>query len=58
MDDIALCLTHRSAFNMTDTYVKPDFSRVDHVIRLVLDYVYGPKKQKEQNRVMMKVLEM
>lgn len=58
MDDIALCLTHRSAFNMTDTYVKPDFSRVDHVIRLVLDYVYGPKKQKEPKRVMMKVVEI
>lgn len=40
MADIALCLTHASGFSMTDTYVKPDFSRVDKVIRKVLDYVF------------------
>ena len=40
MDDIALCLTHRSGYDMTDTYVRPDFSRVDRVIRKVLDYVF------------------
>lgn len=40
MEDIALCLTHASGFRMTDTYVKPDFSRVDKVIRKVLDYVF------------------
>lgn len=40
MEDIALCLTHRSGFDMTDTYVKPDFSRVDRVIRKVLDFVF------------------
>lgn len=40
MEDIALCLTHRSGFDMTDTYVKPDFSRVDKVIRKVLDFVF------------------
>ena len=44
MEDIALCLTHRSVFNMTDTYVKPDFSRVDRVIRKVLDLVFHPDK--------------
>lgn len=41
MEDVALCLTHRSGFNMTDTYVKPDFSRVDQVIRKVMDFVFG-----------------
>lgn len=40
MDDIALCLTHSSGFAMTDTYVKPDFGRVDRVIRKVLDVVF------------------
>lgn len=43
MEDVALCLTHRSGFNMTDTYVKPDFSRVDRVIRKVMDFVFGKK---------------
>lgn len=41
MEDIALCLTHRSGYNMTDTYVKPDFSRIDRVIRKVMDFVFG-----------------
>lgn len=40
MADVALCLTHASGFRMTDTYVKPDFSRVDKAIRKVLDYVF------------------
>ena len=44
MEDVALCLTHRSGFNMTDTYVKPDFSRVDRVIRKVMDFVFENKK--------------
>lgn len=44
MEDIALCLTHRSGFDITDTYVKPDFSRVDRVIRKVLDFVFHPEK--------------
>lgn len=43
MEDVALCLTHRSGFDMTDTYVKPDFSRVDRVIRKVLDFVFHPE---------------
>ena len=38
MDDIALCLTHASFYRVTDTYVKPDFSRVDRVIEKVVDY--------------------
>lgn len=43
MDDIALCLTHVSGHSITDTYVKPDFSRVDRVIRKVIEYVFGGK---------------
>lgn len=43
MEDIALCLTHASGFKMTDTYVKPDFSRVDKTIRKVLDFVFNEK---------------
>ena len=45
MEDIALCLTHRSGFDITDTYVKPDFSRVDRVIRQVLDFVFHPASE-------------
>lgn len=44
MDDIALCLTHTSGHNITDTYVKPDFSRVDAVIGKVMNYVFGEKE--------------
>ncbi len=44
MEDVALCLTHRSGFDMTDTYVKPDFTRVDRVIRKVMDFVFGKEK--------------
>lgn len=40
MVDVAMCLTHVSGFSMTDKYVKPDFSRVDKVVRKVLDYVF------------------
>lgn len=41
MDDIAFCLTHSSGHNITDTYIKPDFSRVDEVIRKVVGHVFG-----------------
>lgn len=44
MDDIALCLTHASFYRVTDTYVKPDFSRVDRVIEKVVDYVFHEKE--------------
>lgn len=40
MADVALCLTHASGFNMTDKYVKPDFTKVDRAIRKVLDLVF------------------
>ena len=44
MDDIALCLTHASFYRVTDTYVKPDFCRVDRVIEKVVDYVFHEKE--------------
>lgn len=44
MADVALCLTHASGFNMTDKYVKPDFTKVDRAVRKVLDYVFYGKK--------------
>ena len=45
MEDVAMCLTHASGFRMTDTYVKPDFSRVDRAIRKVLDFVFHPEEE-------------
>lgn len=46
MDDIAFCLTHSSGHDITDTYIKPDFSRVDEVIRKVVDYVFKEKEKR------------
>lgn len=40
MADVALSLTHASGFNMTDKYVRPDFTKVDRAVRKVLDYVF------------------
>lgn len=57
MDDIALCLTHSSGHDITDCYVKPDFSRVDRVIRKVVDFVFkdGPEGS-TGNRPIMRVI--
>lgn len=41
MEDVALCLTHKSGFDMTDKYIKKDFSRVDKAIKKVVDLVLG-----------------
>lgn len=46
MDDIAFCLTHSSGHDITDTYIKPDFSRVDEVIRKVVNYVFGEEEKR------------
>lgn len=35
-DDVALCLTHKSGIKITDTYIKPDFSKIDEVVRKVV----------------------
>lgn len=43
MDDVALCLTHESGHDITDVYVKRDFSRVDNVINKVVNHVFKEK---------------
>ena len=43
-DDIALCLNHSSGHNITDTYIKQDFSRIDDVINKVAQFVFGEKE--------------
>lgn len=43
-DDIALCLNHSSGKTITDTYLKPDFSRIDKVIDKVVGYVLEESK--------------
>lgn len=35
MDAVAMCLTHKSAHNMSDIYVKKDYSKIDNVINVV-----------------------
>ena len=29
MDDVAMCLNHKSGHDVTDTYIKKDWSRID-----------------------------
>ena len=38
-DDIGLCLNHSSGGSITDVYIKKDFTRIDEVIRTVVDFV-------------------
>lgn len=45
MDDVALCLTHESGHDVTDTYVKLNFDRVDNVIKKVVEYVFDYKEK-------------
>lgn len=45
-DDIALCLNHSSSRVVTDTYIKKDFSRIDEVVKTVVDYVFKKDKEK------------
>lgn len=39
MEDVAMCLVHSCPFKITDVYVRQDWSRVDKVVRAVLDLV-------------------
>lgn len=41
MDDIALCLNHKSEYNITDTYIKKNWTRIDNANRKVLDYIFS-----------------
>lgn len=47
-DDISLCLTHQSGLKITDTYINPDFTRIDAVINKVVNFVF-PKKEMNIN---------
>lgn len=39
MDDVAMCLNHKSGYNTTDQYVKKDWSIIDNANRKVIDYL-------------------
>lgn len=45
MDDIALSLNHKSGYDITDTYIKKDWSRIDAANRKVIDLIYADKKE-------------
>lgn len=47
-DDIALCLNHSSGHSITDTYIKQDFSRIDGVIKKVVDFVFGKDEEEKE----------
>ena len=42
MDDVAMALNHKSGHNVTDTYIKKDWSRIDIANRKVIDLVFSP----------------
>lgn len=45
MDDVSICLNHKSGHSVTDTYVKKDWSVIDRANRKVIDFVFGEKKE-------------
>lgn len=45
MDDIAVCLNHISGHDVTDTYIKKDWSIIDKANRKVLDFIFGEKEK-------------
>ena len=46
MDDVAMCLNHKSGHDVTDTYIKKDWSVIDRANRKVIDYIFGGKDEK------------
>lgn len=48
MDDVAMALNHKSGHDVTDTYIKKDWKRIDDVNRKVIDYVFGKKEKAEE----------
>jgi integrase len=38
-DDIGMCLNHSTTASITDVYIKKDFTRIDEVIKIVVDFV-------------------
>lgn len=45
MDDVSMCLNHTSGHDVTDTYIKKDWSVIDRANRKVLDFVFGEKEE-------------
>ena len=41
MDDVSLSLNHKSGHDVTDTYIKNDWSKIDNANRKVLDKLKG-----------------
>ena len=50
MDDVATSLNHKSGYNVTDTYVKKDWSRIDKANRKVIDFCVPSKKRRTKKK--------
>ncbi|WP_294590719.1 phage integrase SAM-like domain-containing protein [uncultured Bacteroides sp.] len=48
MDDVAMALNHKSGHDVTDAYIKKDWSRIDEANRKVIDIVFHPEKKDEE----------
>lgn len=46
MDDVSMSLNHKSGHDVTDTYIKKDWSRIDEANRKVLDFVFHIENNK------------
>lgn len=46
-DDVSLSLTHQSGFKITDTYIDPDFTKIDDVINKVVRFVFPKSSTKK-----------
>lgn len=40
MDDVSMCLNHKSGYSTTDQYIKRDWSLIDKINRKVIDYLF------------------
>lgn len=47
MDDVAMALNHKSGYDVTDTYIKKDWSRIDKANRKVIDFVFAKEKPED-----------
>lgn len=45
-DDIALCLTHQSGIKVTDTYITPDYDKIDKAVTKVVQLVFSKKSER------------
>ena len=48
MDDVAMSLNHKSGHDVTDTYIKKDWGRIDEANRKVIDFVFYKEEDKEK----------